>query len=258
MKTVPNNQNAIIVGASGAGKHLYAAQRIIDNLAEGRAVVVLDVGRSHSLLAKALGGTEVRVHTAEQRMVQQFGTLPLTVFELEDVTTALTVEQLGLPALSANTFVLFDEAYQVAQRVPALWDHLKTEIARGVPVVGVLQHLTDVAPWDRTGVAVQTVKDHALVLEGEWQPNQLCRHQDGGIYRFLFTSKHTEDLSELVEYEHVWPFAPGEKWSRPAHEWPSRFTPIAVADLVEAQKTDRATAQAAIAQAKAARRAAAK
>ena len=87
---------------------------------------------------------------------------------------------------------------------------------------------------------------------------RLYRHQDGGIYRFHFISKHTENLAELVNYEHIWPFEPGAMWSRPANEWASRFTPIAAADLVEAQKNDRATAQAAIAQAKAARRAAAK
>jgi hypothetical protein len=86
----------------------------------------------------------------------------------------------------------------------------------------------------------------------------LVRHQDGGIYRFLFTSKHTEDQSELVNYEHIWPFEPGAKWSRPAQEWASRFTVISAADLDEAQKTDRTTAQENIAKAKAARRAAAK
>jgi hypothetical protein len=90
------------------------------------------------------------------------------------------------------------------------------------------------------------------------QAEQLFRHQDGGIYRFLFISKHTDDLAELVNYEHIWPFAAGAKWSRPAHEWAGRFTPITASDLAEAQKVDRETAQAAIAQAKAARRAAAK
>ena len=98
-----------------------------------------------------------------------------------------------------------------------------------------------------------TVIPNAAELEGK-----LHRHQDGGIYRFLFTSKHTEDLAELVNYEHIWPFAAGAKWSRPAQEWAGRFTQITEADLIDAQQVDRATAQAAIAQAKEARRAAAK
>lgn len=88
---------------------------------------------------------------------------------------------------------------------------------------------------------------------------RLYRHQDGGIYRFHFISKHTDNLAELVNYEHIWPFEPGAMWSRPVAEWDSRFTPISAEDAADAgQQTDRATAQAAIAQAKAARRAAGK
>lgn len=87
---------------------------------------------------------------------------------------------------------------------------------------------------------------------------RLYRHQDGGVYRFHFISKHTDDLAELVNYEHIWPFEAGVMWSRPAHEWASRFTPMSAADLVKAQKADRAAAQAAIRDAKATRRAAGK
>lgn len=253
---IANNQNTLIVGVSGVGKHLFATQRIIDNLVDGRTVVVLDVGRSHAGLAELMGGTEVRMHTAQQRTVKQFGTMPLTVFNLEDIMTPVLFEHLGLPAWSSNTFLLVDEAHQVSRRVIGLWAQLKKAMDQGTPVVGVIQGLADIEQFAMSGVSVQTVRKPELVPSGEWQSNQLCRHQDGGIYRFLFTSKHTDDLSELVNYEHVWPFEPGAKWSRPVTEWSSRFTPISVSELVEAQKTDRATAQAAIAQAKATRRAA--
>lgn len=253
MKTVPNNQNAFLVGATGTGKRVLATQRIIDNLADGRAVVLFDCGPSYRTLVQALGGTVVH-HAA-----QKFGILPLTVIDLEDLPNPVPLEQLNVPELTANTFVLIDEPLKVARHISDLWPQLKSAVARGVRVCVVVQNLEDVAAEDRPeGMTVLTVKDHALVVDGQWQPNQLCRHQDGGIYRYLFRSKHTEDLAELVNYEHIWPFEPGAKWSRPAHEWAGRFTPITAADLAEAQKVDRETAQAAIATAKAARRASAK
>jgi hypothetical protein len=88
-------------------------------------------------------------------------------------------------------------------------------------------------------------------------PGELFRHTDGGIYRFVTMARHTDNQAPLVVYDHVWPFDKGEPWARPAVEWtPARFTPIIEADLVEAMKQDRATAQADITTRKAARRAA--
>lgn len=82
----------------------------------------------------------------------------------------------------------------------------------------------------------------------------LFRHTDGGLYRFLTAARHTDDTAPLYLYEHVWPFPAQEPWARPADQWASRFTPISEKDLEAAIKGDRAQAQAAITQAKAARR----
>lgn len=83
----------------------------------------------------------------------------------------------------------------------------------------------------------------------------LYRHQDGGIYRFVGMASHTTDLADLVIYEHIWPFALGVKWARPAAEWASRFKPISQQEMLQALQEDRITAQHVIIQAKAARRA---
>lgn len=85
---------------------------------------------------------------------------------------------------------------------------------------------------------------------------QLFRHVDGGIYRFVLEAKDTRDLTPLMVYQHEWPFE-ASAWARPKDEWvPTRFSPIEETDLVQARQEDRATAQARIGAAKAARRAA--
>lgn len=86
-------------------------------------------------------------------------------------------------------------------------------------------------------------------------PGSLYRHVDGGIYRVLAVATHSEDLSLVVVYEHVWPFT-NKAWVRPLEEWPSRFTHITRQDLLTAMAGNREQAQEAITQHKAARRAA--
>lgn len=87
---------------------------------------------------------------------------------------------------------------------------------------------------------------------------QLVRHVDGGIYRFVGLSQHTDDQSLMHNYYHVWPFERSViPWARPSEQWGSRFVPITEQDLEAAMRQDRAQAQQAVIDAKAARRAAA-
>lgn len=248
-----------IVGRSGSDKRLFAAQRILESLLAGRTVVVLDAGSNHASLAKLLGGTTVTFRGTEQPARQQFGTTPLFVFDVEGICAPTSVEQLSLPALSNQVAVVVDETYRVAAQCSDLWAWLNAGAAAGARVTAVLQDLSDVPLAERpVDAAIHQVARHELDVLGGLQPGQMYRHQDGGIYQFDSISKSTVDLTELVNYTHVWPFEQGAKWSRPAHEWPSRFTPITAADLAEARKIERAVAQAAITNAKAARRAAGK
>lgn len=86
---------------------------------------------------------------------------------------------------------------------------------------------------------------------------QLVRHIDGGIYRFVGLSQHTDDQSLMYNYHHIWPFEQSViPWARPSDQWGSRFVPITEQDLEEAMRQDRAQAQQAVLEAKAARRAA--
>lgn len=85
---------------------------------------------------------------------------------------------------------------------------------------------------------------------------QLFKHQDGGYYRYLDMARHADDQVLHVRYEHVWPFeTEGDPWVRRATEWEGRFTPVTQAQLHEAMLQDRASAQEAVALAKATRRA---
>ncbi|WP_063805090.1 DUF1653 domain-containing protein [Burkholderia ubonensis] len=255
MNTNPQ-ENLLIVGPSGAGKHLFATQQLVNSLAEGNSAVVFDCGRSYLGIVKALGGTLVTV-TNRGIVAEHFGTLPLTVYELEKVAAPISMDVLpNLPTAGGTTFVLVDEVWPVTKRLPGLWSWLKNALELNFRFCGVLQDLSDVGVYDLpAGIRLQRIDNFSPVDTEHLRPGQLVRHQDGGIYRYHSTARHTDDKAELVVYEHVWPFEAGQLWARPAHEWPSRFTPIMSADLREAQKQDRRAAQSAVTNAKAERRA---
>ena len=84
---------------------------------------------------------------------------------------------------------------------------------------------------------------------------QLFRHLDGGFYRYLTCVRSTDDCRPMYVYEPVWPSESDAPWCRNADEWPQRFTAVSEADLTQAMTTDRAVAQEAVQQARAARRA---
>jgi hypothetical protein len=86
------------------------------------------------------------------------------------------------------------------------------------------------------------------------------RHVDGGCYQVLSRGKETETGVEMVAYVHRFPFEPA--WSfRTAQNFDEmadsarRFTPITTAEADAMMSADRATAQAAVTAARAARRA---
>ncbi len=155
--------NLFIVGPSGAGKHLFASQRLINSLAAGKSAVVFDCGRSYVGIAKSLGGTLVTVGD-QGRLVESFGTLPLTVYELEKVTNTVTLAALRVPEPSASMFVLVDEAWQVSRRCPDFLDWLKRAAAANASFCGVLQTMADFdADALPTSTQVLKVKNHTLV-----------------------------------------------------------------------------------------------
>lgn len=79
------------------------------------------------------------------------------------------------------------------------------------------------------------------------------RHLDGGLYRFIAEAHHSDDASEMIVYEHLWPFTPSI-WVRPAHEFNTRFSPITEVEVKTAMQNDQKAAQDAVNQAKASRR----
>lgn len=102
-----------------------------------------------------------------------------------------------------------------------------------------------------------TVAEAAKKASTEFPRGRLLRHKDGGYYRILDSGRSTVDQSELIRYEHVWPFHADLPWLRPAKEFTyDRFTPVYQSELDEAMKQDRIEAQLAVTRAKEARKAA--
>lgn len=82
----------------------------------------------------------------------------------------------------------------------------------------------------------------------------LFKHIDGGFYRVLHLARHCDDLSELVVYEHLWPFDPGV-WVRPRDEFERRFSPTTESEWLKARSTPQKEAQDTVSRNKALRRA---
>jgi hypothetical protein len=80
------------------------------------------------------------------------------------------------------------------------------------------------------------------------------RHVDGGLYRFVAYARSADDTSELVVYEHLWPFDQG-MWVRKRAEFEARFAPTDELTVKRAMKQDRAEAQERVNAAKTLRRA---
>lgn len=79
------------------------------------------------------------------------------------------------------------------------------------------------------------------------------RHTDGGLYQVVGMGRDSRDGSDVVLYDHVWPFE-GGRWTRPLPEWASRFTPVTAEEVAADQRGDRAARQATISAARAARK----
>ena len=84
---------------------------------------------------------------------------------------------------------------------------------------------------------------------------QYFRHLDGGLYRFVAHAKSADDASDVVVYEHLWPFDQS-LWVRNRTEFETRFMPTDEITVKRAMKQERAQAQAQVNAAKATRRAA--
>lgn len=82
---------------------------------------------------------------------------------------------------------------------------------------------------------------------------QAFQHVDGGYYRFIVCAYSSEDQSEKVVYEHVWPFEPSV-WERPVTEFMAKFAPITADALTRALSQNRLEVQEEISKNKAQRR----
>jgi hypothetical protein len=67
------------------------------------------------------------------------------------------------------------------------------------------------------------------------QYGEFYQHKDGGFYEVCFLGTNTVDGSEVVIYQHMYPFASGAKFVRPKTEWtPDRFRKVSPADYFAA------------------------
>lgn len=98
-----------------------------------------------------------------------------------------------------------------------------------------------------------TLPEHATpTVPGAPAPGYY-RHTDGGLYQVVGMARDSRDASDVVLYDHVWPFE-GGRWTRPLPEWASRFTPVTAEDVAATQRGNRVADQERISAARKARK----
>lgn len=83
---VPDWQNVTFyVAGASVGKIYHVMSRVLDDLQDGRSVVVFDMGRSYRGTARLVGGKEIVLLPGGRTAVTKFGDASFVVYELEEL-----------------------------------------------------------------------------------------------------------------------------------------------------------------------------
>jgi hypothetical protein len=105
------NGSVHIEGASGSGKTVLCNEIVVQALAKGRPVRIVDKGRSYRRLAQMLGGEYFEGGLTDASVSAWESTAPLVVLDAETAKAHEIFDFQRLQSLPANALVLCDEFY---------------------------------------------------------------------------------------------------------------------------------------------------
>ena len=71
-----NNYNACVIGETGSGKSVFLQEFVMNHLAQGTRVFVVDIGRSFEKTCKIMGGDFLSFGSASKTCLNPFSTMP--------------------------------------------------------------------------------------------------------------------------------------------------------------------------------------
>lgn len=133
------NFNVLVTGSSGAGKSFVNNCILLQELARGRKVYILDIGGSYKKLTQALGGQYLEVNLSEQ--------YKLNPFDLPDPTKEPSNQKLKSILAIIELMVSDDDKAKLAKLDRALLERAVIELYKSRRSKGELPTLTDLARY---------------------------------------------------------------------------------------------------------------
>lgn len=131
----------VITGRAGSGKTMRGVDLILNALREGKAVQVLDSGRSYFSLCKAVGGMYI-THQSEFESIEKFDhVLPLMVYDVEEISNLeKKLTPISWPIRPVpGALLLVDELWQMVELFPDLQTHIENHLRAGGSVALLCQ-----------------------------------------------------------------------------------------------------------------------
>jgi conjugal transfer ATP-binding protein TraC len=133
------NFNVLVTGSSGAGKSFVNNCILLQELARGRKVYILDIGGSYKKLTEALGGQYLEVNLSEK--------YKLNPFDLPDPTKEPSNQKLKSILAIIELMVSEDDKAKLAKLDRALLERAVIELYKSRRPKGELPTLTDLARY---------------------------------------------------------------------------------------------------------------
>jgi hypothetical protein len=129
---ISENLGTFIEYQPGTGKTFEIAARILDALALGIAVTVIDYGRAYYKMAQLTAGQFITMHTNVAEYFETFGDNPITVFEMENCEEPVDAELIREHLEKhPQSILVIDEIWRMEQVLPDWYSLLCTHVKAG-------------------------------------------------------------------------------------------------------------------------------
>ena len=191
------NYNAVVVGRSGSGKSVFMQDLIMNGLASGAKVFVLEVGRSFEKLCDLLDGQYIKFSKETNICLNPFSNIPLNDSEERD--TAFSCLKSMISTMAAPSGEITDcENGLIEKAIRYAWESKNRQAT-----------ITDVSMWLQG--QYQPSKTEKKVFEHHQQQAatlgiMLTPYTQEGVYAKYFEGKNNADFTSpfvLIELEEL-------------------------------------------------------
>jgi hypothetical protein len=133
-----------IVGPSGVGKTKHVLMAVLERLARGHPVTIIECGRTYIQACRDVGGSYLTSQGGSNTQVQRFGGTPLRIYDVEHLRPAETLFEIDP---TSGGLLVVDEVTHVQSRYTGLRALLERHVKEGGTLCIVGQCERDVASY---------------------------------------------------------------------------------------------------------------